>query len=112
MNYARCATAILLALAGSLPAFSQAASLQELERRCETAREAKIAPLREAAIRDCASANRSSRTLADCQRIHVDFGQGGGVVGGGFRAPMFIDLPQCVEFFKAQDQQRRNSSRR
>jgi nanoRNase/pAp phosphatase (c-di-AMP/oligoRNAs hydrolase) len=112
MNYAYCAKAILLTLAVCMPALTQAASLEQLDQRCQAAREAKIAPMREAAIKECASGARSSRSLADCQRIHVDFGQGGGVVGGGFRAPMFIDLPECVEFFEAQDAQRRNSSRR
>jgi nanoRNase/pAp phosphatase (c-di-AMP/oligoRNAs hydrolase) len=112
MNSVRRTLAIMLTLAAGVPALSQAASLEVLEQRCQQAREAKIAPMREAAIKECATSQRSSRTLADCERIHTNFGQGGGVVGGGFRAPMFIDLPECVEFFKAQDQQRSNSSRR
>jgi hypothetical protein len=112
MNSVRRALAIMLTLTAGVPALSQAASLEVLEQRCQQAREAKIAPLRDAAIRECATNPRSSRSLADCQRIHTNFGQGGGVVGGGFRAPMFIDEPECVEFFEAQDRQRSNSSRR
>ena len=112
MNYPHRVLALMLTLAAGLPALSQAASLQELEQRCQQAREAKIAPLREAAIRECSTAQRSSRSLADCQRIHANFGQGGGVIGGGVRPPMFIELPECVAYFEAQDQQNRGSSRR
>jgi nanoRNase/pAp phosphatase (c-di-AMP/oligoRNAs hydrolase) len=112
MNHCRPWIALLLTLATALPALSQAASLELLEQQCEKAREAKIAPLREAAIERCISARRSSRSPAACERIYADFGQGGGTVDGGFRAPMFIDLPPCVAYFDARDQQRRNSSRR
>jgi hypothetical protein len=112
MNYARRSIAIMLTLVAILPALSQAASLQVLEQRCQAAREAKIAPLREAAIERCVTARRSSRSPAACERIYADLGQGGGLVDGGFRAPMFIDLPECVEYFEAQDRERRNSSRR
>lgn len=112
INYPRRALAIMLTLAAGLPALSQATSLEELEQRCQVAREAKIAPLREAAIQECAAAPRTSRSLADCQRIHANFGQGGGISNGNFRAPMFIDLPECVAFFQAQDSQARSGSRR
>lgn len=110
MNYTHRVLALLLTLVAGAPALSQAASLQELEQRCQQAREAKISPLRETAIQDCVNANRSSRTLAECQRMNADFGQGGGIVGGGFRTPMFNDLPPCVEYFRARDAQ--NSSTR
>ena len=87
-------------------------SLEELERRCQAAREAKLAPLREAAIEDCISQRRSNRTREDCERIYSDFGEGGGTVEGGVRPAMFIDLPECVEYFDARDAQGTSSSRR
>ena len=81
------------------------ASLEELRQRCEAAREVKLAPLREQAIEDCVSRPRSTRTRAQCEEFYRDFGQGGGTVGGGFRAPMFIDVPECQEYFAEQDRQ-------
>ena len=88
-----------------------AASLDELERRCEQAREQQIAPLREQAIEDCVSAPRTTRSREDCERRYRDFGQGGGTVGGGVRPRMFNDLPECVEYFEARDGQSGGSRR-
>lgn len=101
----------LLALVVGSPAMSQSASLEELRQRCEEVREAKIAPPREAAIEECASRPRSTRTRADCERIYADFGEGGGTVDGGARAAMFIDLPECVEYFEALDSKGTGSRR-
>ena len=86
------------------------ASLEELRQRCEAAREVKLAPLREQAIEDCVSRPRSTRTRAQCEEFYRDFGQGGGTVGGGFRAPMFIDVPECQAYFAEQDRQNRAGS--
>lgn len=88
------------------------ASLEELRQRCEAAREAKLAPLREQAIEDCVSRPRSTRTRAQCEEFYRDFGQGGGTVDGGFRAPMFIDVPECQEYFAEQDRQNQAGSGR
>lgn len=112
MNKAPLFLFTFLALAGGPPAFSQTASLEELRQRCQEAREEKIAPLREAAIEECASGRRSTRTRADCERLYADFGEGGGTVDGGARPAMFIDLPECVEYFEAEDRQRTGGSRR
>ena len=88
------------------------ASLEQLRQRCEAAREVKLAPLREQAIEDCVSRPRSTRTRAQCEEFYRDFGQGGGTVGGGFRAPMFIDVPECQAYFAEQDRQNRAGSGR
>lgn len=112
MTRARVPLMLLLSLGICTQAVAQSDSLQVMEQQCQQAREARIAPLREAAIQDCVNANRSSRTLADCQRMNADFGQGGGIVGGGFRTPMFNDLPECVNYFRARDAQNNSGSRR
>jgi len=103
---------VLFALAVGLPAFSQAVPLAELQQRCQDVREEKIAPLREAAIDECASNRRSTRSRAECERLYADFGEGGGTVGGARRPPMFLELPECVEYFEARDRQSREGSRR
>jgi len=105
------ATLLSLFLASGV-ALGGEASLEQLRQRCEAAREVKLAPLREQAIQDCVSRPRSTRTRAQCEEFYRDFGQGGGTVGGGFRAPMFIDVPECQEYFAAQDRQNRAGRRR
>jgi len=103
---------VLVALAVGSPAFSQTVPLAELQQRCQDAREEKIAPLREAAIEECVSNRRSIRGRAECERLYADFGEGGGTVGGARRPPMFLELPECVEYFEARNRQQRDSSRR
>ena len=106
MNRTTICLLVLPALAASSPAFCGAASLEEMRQRCQEAREQNIAPLRQAAIEECVSRPRTTRTREDCERLYQGFGEGGGTVNGGFRAGMFIDLPECVEYFEAQDRQR------
>ena len=88
-------------------AMAQEPSLQELQARCEQAREAKIAPLRQEAIEECiASESRRRDVEAWCERFYSDFGQGGRTASGHFRQPMFNDLPECVEYREAETQSR------
>ena len=109
----RFANPILLSvILASGAAFGGDASLEQLRQRCEAAREVKLAPLREQAIEECVSRPRSTRTRAQCEEFYRDFGQGGGTVGGGFRAPMFIDVPECQEYFAEQDRQNQAGSGR
>ena len=70
-------------------------TLAELGRRCEAAREAKIAPLREAEIAKCKQQEDSDP--ARCERFYADYGEGGKTIYGTMRPPMFHDLPECVE---------------
>jgi hypothetical protein len=105
MKRSLCWSIVLPASLASAAAFGSGPSLEELHQRCEAAREAKLAPLREEAIQECVSRPRSTRTRAECEAFYRDFGQGGGTVGGGFRAPMFIDVPECQEYFAEQDRQ-------
>lgn len=105
MRKGACLTIVLPAILASTAAFGAELSLEELRQRCEAAREAKLAPLREEAIQDCVSRPRSTRNRAQCEEFYRDFGQGGGTVDGGFRAPMFIDVPECQAYFAEQDRQ-------
>jgi hypothetical protein len=70
-------------------------SLEELDARCDAAREEKIAPLREAEIAKCQADMRNDPAF--CERFNADFGEGGRTVTGSIRPRMFDDLPECVE---------------
>lgn len=83
-----------------------------MKQRCQTARERNIAPLRRTAIEECVSRRTSSLTREDCECIYQDFGQSGGTISEGFRSSIFIDLPECVEYFDAQDKRNNSRSRR
>ncbi len=79
-------------------------TLDELDRRCESAREERIAPLREAEIARCQD-ERPRSEAAWCVRYYADFGEGSRTVSGGYRPRMFADLPECEE--AAQERRRR-----
>jgi hypothetical protein len=78
-----------------------AMSLDGLDRRCEDAREEKIAPLRQAEIANCKK--QEGKDPAWCERFYVDYGAGGNTEFGGYRQRMFHDLPECIDA----DQERR-----
>lgn len=70
-------------------------SLADLDRRCDEAREAKLAPLREVEIVQCKQDKRNDP--AWCERFNADFGDAGRTASGAMRPRMFDDLPECVE---------------
>jgi len=70
-------------------------SLDELDRRCEDARQEKIAPLRQAEIANCKK--QKDKDPAWCERFYVDYGAGGKTEYGGYRPGMFHDLPECID---------------
>ncbi len=72
-------------------------TIADLDRRCEDAREKKIAPLREAEISKCKEDGGRTTDPAWCERHYADYGNGGKTISGTFRPRMFNDLPECVE---------------
>jgi len=70
-------------------------SLTALDRRCEVAREKKIAPLREAEIQQCKQDRRNDPNY--CETFNADYGDGGRTASGAMRPRMFDDLSECVE---------------
>ena len=70
-------------------------SLEDLDRRCNQAREEKIAPLRAAEIGKCKADRRNDPDW--CERFNADYGDGGRTKKGTIRPRMFDDLPECVE---------------
>ncbi len=73
----------------------------ELDAACEAAREKKLAPLRKRFIEECV-AKREQPDRRSCEVFYSDYG-----AQSGNRAPLFYDLPECVEAFEFQQGQRR-----
>lgn len=63
-----------------------------LDQVCESARAQKLAPLRQQFVDECIS--ERGKDKADCERFYSDYGE-----RSGDRAPLFYDLPECVEAF-------------
>ena len=73
----------------------------ELDALCEEARERKLAPLRAQFVEECVREEHYS-TRRECEVFYADYG-----ARSGNRAPLFYDLPECVEAFDFQNSQRR-----
>ena len=76
----------------------------KLDAACETAREKKIAPIRNKYIEACV-AKREQPSREACERFYADYG---GRMGG--RAPLFYDLPECVKAFDYRQSARESGS--
>lgn len=83
----------------------QSASLSELNRRCEDAREKKIAPLRDAEIARCKADKRNDPGY--CERFFASYGDASYAANGTYVPRMFNDLPECV----VADQERKRRTR-
>ena len=70
-------------------------SLEELDRRCEDAREAMIAPLREAEIAKCVQTGTGDQ--AWCETFWADYGEPIRTESGALTPRMFHDLPECLD---------------
>jgi hypothetical protein len=66
----------------------------QLDQACEAAREQKLAPMRQEYIEECV-AKKQRPDRESCERFYADFG-----AQSGSRAPLFYDLPECVEAFE------------
>jgi len=67
-------------------------TLAELDARCEAAREAKLGPERAEYIEECVDEGKERDY---CTRFYADHG-----AQAGRRAPLYLDLPECVEAFE------------
>lgn len=75
-------------------------SVKELEAQCEAAREAKLAPEREALIQACIQEKK--KTAEQCERFYADYGAGGRTAAGAGRVRLYNDLPECKALYKAE----------
>jgi hypothetical protein len=79
--------------------------LDELDRKCESARAAKLAPIRAELIDRCTRVDKRPRDV--CEAEYASYGNTHQVVGGRAVAGMFYDLPECVAAFEARQKYRR-----
>lgn len=101
---------VVMVAASLLPALAAAQSdaelkrVQELDRKCEAARAAKLAPKRQELVEQCVKEQKRSRE--DCVGEFGNWGDTRGTATGA-RGGEFYDLPEC----KAADEARRNYRR-
>ena len=106
MNRSKFTVVLLLASLSLILATTAAADRNrdakqaKLDAACEQAREVKLAPMREQFIEDCVK-NEEQPNRKACEVFYADFG-----AQSGNRAPLFFDLPECVEAFDYQNSQR------
>lgn len=101
--------ALILPLALLAPsAFAQSdAELErydDLDRRCEAARERALAPIRARLIQACVT--RDKQPSQECEEAFARYGNTRGKAGGGAVGGMFYDLPECLAASKARERYR------
>ena len=72
----------------------------KLDAVCEQVREQRLAPMRAQFVEECVQ-NKEQSDRKACETFYADFG-----AQSGRRAPLFYDLPECVEAFEYQNSQR------
>ena len=72
----------------------------KLDAVCEQAREKQLVPMRAQFVEECVQ-NKEQPDRKACETFYADFG-----AQSGRRAPLFYDLPECVEAFEYQNSQR------
>lgn len=68
----------------------------ELDAKCESARQRKLAVLRAELVEECVEKKQRSDRAA-CERFYKDHGE-----RTGSQDPLFYDLPECVKAFENQ----------
>ncbi|MEJ2453110.1 MAG: hypothetical protein P8103_03000 [Candidatus Thiodiazotropha sp.] len=91
---------LTLGLSGDLIADDRATRQAQLDQACEAARQAHLAPLREAMIRKCM--RDSGKPRSACEPRHGNYGE-----RAGNRPALFYDLPECERAFDYQRSYRR-----
>ncbi len=92
----------------------RAAKQVELDENCEAVREARLSKERTVLIAECVQ--KKHRDQAWCTRFYADHGAASTRVGpvphsgsAGHRAPLYYDLPECVEAHEFRKSYRRRS---
>ncbi|MCX8114006.1 MAG: hypothetical protein N3D71_02920 [Burkholderiaceae bacterium] len=101
--------AALAALVGVPAALAQSEAelkrLDELDRKCEAARLAKLVPIRAELIDRCVRIDKRPREVCESEFAH--YGDTKATAHGKAIAGLFYDLPECVAAFEARQKYRR-----
>lgn len=82
----------------------RAAKQAELDRKCESAREVKLAPMRKQIYAECMQkTGRSTATQDDCKREAADYNAERVSKHRVKSTPLYYDLAECEEAFKYRD---------
>lgn len=92
--------ACLVPFADAARESDRAAKQAKLDAACEAAREKELAPLRAKFVEECVR-EKQQQSREACEAFYADYG-----AQSGNRAPLFYDLPECVEAFNYQKSQR------
>lgn len=66
----------------------------ELDAACEAARQQRLEPMRKKFVEECVR-QQEQESREECEAYYADYG-----AATGTRAPLFYDLPPCVEAFE------------
>jgi len=95
------ATVCCFAVAAEVTADSNRDQKQaRLDAACEQAREKILGPQRKGLVETCV-ANKEQPNRKACEVFYADYG-----AQSGRRAPLYYDLPECVQAFEYQNSQR------
>ena len=75
-------------------------SIEKLKAECEAAREALLAPEREALVQTCIQEEKKPEE--ECRRFYADYGAGGRTAAGAGRVRKYDNLPECKALYKAE----------
>lgn len=78
--------------------------LEDLDKRCESARARALAPVRARLVEQCVGEGKRSR--AQCEADFSEHGNTRGTAHGGAVAGQFYDLPECRAAFEARQKYR------
>ena len=83
--------ALSMVVSASVLADERSTKQAELDAACEAARQTKLVQVRAELVEECVEKKRRPDRAA-CERFYADYGE-----SSANQAPLFYDLPQCVE---------------
>ncbi len=91
---------ILFLSGNALAEESREAKQARLDAACEVERQKLLVPMRKEYIAECVT-NNELPSLEECEQFYADHGE-----RTGRHAPLYYDLPECVEAFEFQQSAR------
>ncbi|MCG6886141.1 MAG: hypothetical protein LJE74_02950 [Proteobacteria bacterium] len=97
MSWTRLFYFVLAGIFLAVPTLQAGAAMTQaqMDARCEQAREAKLAPLRQEKIDACKA--EGTKKPGECETYYKDYGNGRRSAGGAYTPRKFNNLPECVE---------------